>query len=127
MLMNARTGGVVASAVEIADTRAARRKGLLGRNSLDLSAALVLSPCFAIHTVGMRFPIDALFINRDGVVVRVARDLGPWAIVVSWRANAVIELAAGSLQARDVRVGDRLFLAAEPARAGTAVSWPIPA
>jgi uncharacterized protein len=127
MLMNARTGEVVASAVEVADTRATRRRGLLGRDSMDRSAALLLSPCFAIHTVRMQFAIDVVFVDREGVVVRIVRNLAPWRLAVAPRARAVIELAAGGLSARDVRVGDRLYLAAVPARAGQAVSWPIPA
>jgi uncharacterized membrane protein (UPF0127 family) len=127
MLMNSRTGDVVASAVELADTRETRRKGLLGRESFDPSSALILLPCFSIHTAFMKFPIDAVFIDREGVVVRVVRNLPPWRAVGAWRAHAVIEFAAGSLRARDVRTGDRLYLAAEPAPVGSAVSWPIPA
>jgi uncharacterized protein len=110
VLINARTGGTVASTVEIADTRASRRKGLLGRDGLEQSAAILLSPCFAIHTAGMRFPIDALFLNRGGVVVHIARDLGPWRIATSIRARVVVEVAGGTLKNHDVRVGDRLYL-----------------
>jgi uncharacterized protein len=127
MLMNARTNDVVADHVEIADTRATRRRGLLGRDSLDPSAALLLLPCFSVHTAFMRFPIDVAFVNREGVVVRVVNDLGPWQIAGSVRAHAAIEFAAGALRTRDVRPGDRLYLAAERAPAGTAVSWPVPA
>jgi uncharacterized protein len=108
VLVNARTSGVIADSVEIADTRAARRRGLLGRDSLDPSAALVLSPCFSIHTAFMRFPIDALFIDRRGIVVRIVRNLPPWRIATAWRAHAVIELAAGALERSDVEVGDQV-------------------
>ena len=127
MLMNARTGEVVASAIEVADTRETRRKGLLGRGSMDVASALILLPCFSIHTAFMQFPIDAIFVDRDGIVVRVVRNLSPWRIAADWRAHAVIELAGGCLKGRDVRAGDRLYLSAERAPAGTVVSWPIPA
>src|SRR5262245_9000191 len=127
MLMNARTGEVVATAVELADTRETRRKGLLGRDSLDVSTAMILLPCFSVHTAFMRFPIDVIFIDREGIVVRVVRNLEPWRAVGAWRAHAVIEMAGGCLKSRDVRSGDRLYLAAEPAPEGTAVSWPLPA
>jgi len=126
MLINERTGVIVATQVEVADTRASRRKGLLGRDSLDPSAAIVLSPCFAVHTAFMRFPIDVLFVNRNGVVVRVARDVGAWRMTASWRAHAVIEAAAGTATRQDVRVGDRLYVASESTH-GRAVSWPVPA
>jgi uncharacterized membrane protein (UPF0127 family) len=127
MLVNARTSDVVARVVELAETRAARRRGLLGRDSLDPASALVLVRCFAIHTIGMRFPIDAIFVDRAGIVVRIARDLGPWRIAASWSAHAVIELAGGSPGARDVRIGDRLYVSPEPAAPGKPLSWPISA
>jgi len=127
MLMNARTSGVVATDVELADTRRARRKGLLGRERLEPSAALIILPCFAVHTMSMRFPIDVLFLNREGVIIRVVRNLRPGRIAGAWRAHAVVELAAGAPGARDIQCGDRLFLSAERAPAGAAVSWPITA
>jgi uncharacterized membrane protein (UPF0127 family) len=110
MLINARTGAAVAHDVEIADTRAARRKGLLGRDRLDRDAALLLTPCFAIHTAYMRFAIDAIFVDRYGFVVRVVHDLAPWRMAISTAARTVVELPAGTLRAHDVRVGDHLHL-----------------
>ncbi len=112
MLVNARTGDAVASAVELADTRAARRKGLLGRESLPSSSALLISPCFAIHTIGMKFPIDVLFVDREGVIVRIVRELPPARIAIAIRSRAVVELAAGALRDRDVQIGDRIYLSA---------------
>jgi uncharacterized protein len=108
-MRNARTGEVVASEVEVANTRRTRRRGLLGRDSLDVSAALVLSPCCSIHTAFMRFPIDVVFVDRDGQVTRIVRDLPPWRLAIAPRAHAVVELAGGGLRWRDVQVGDRLY------------------
>jgi hypothetical protein len=120
MLINQRTGEIVAQHVEIADTRATRRRGLLGRDSLGASSALMLSPCFAVHTAFMRFPIDVVFVDGEGRTVRIVRDLTPWRIAGAWGAQRVIELAGGELRTRDVRVGDRLYL--EPAGAPGAAS-----
>ena len=127
MLMNARTGQVVASDVELADTRETRRKGLLGRDGFDASAALILVPCFSIHTAFMRFPIDVVFADREGVIVDVVRNLAPWRIAASWRAHAVIELAGGALGPGSVRAGDRLYLSAEAAPTDVAIFSAIPA
>jgi uncharacterized membrane protein (UPF0127 family) len=113
-LVNTRTGATLATAVEMAVTRTERRRGLLGRNSLAPSGALVLSPCWAIHTAFMRFAIDVVFVDRRGRTVRVVRDLPPWRVAVAPRAQAAIELAAGSLGASDLRIGDELTLQAEP-------------
>jgi uncharacterized membrane protein (UPF0127 family) len=127
MLMNARTADVVATGVELADTRRTRRKGLLGRESFEPSSALILLPCFSVHTAFMKFPIDVVFIDREGVVVRMVPDLAPWRVAATWRAHAVVEFGAGALRARDIRVGDRLYLAAQAAPEGSVVSWPITA
>jgi uncharacterized membrane protein (UPF0127 family) len=118
--MNDRTRSAVALEVDVAATRAARRRGLLGRESLGANEGLLLSPCKAVHTVGMRFPIDVIFIDRDGRAVRIVRSLSPWRIAMSARAKAVIELAAGQAAAGDIQVGDLLYLApAAPARKRT--------
>ena len=61
-------GRVLASA-EVAATRAARRRGLLGRD--DVVGALVLPRCRWVHTIGMRFAIDVAHLDADGVVLRV--------------------------------------------------------
>ena len=108
VLVNERTRTVVARRVELALTRRARRVGLLGRASLDAATALVLAPCLTIHTVGMKFPIDVVFVSRDGRALRIIRRLKPWRAAVSVRAHAVIELAGGTLDSVDVRVGDHL-------------------
>jgi uncharacterized membrane protein (UPF0127 family) len=107
-LINKRTSMAVASVVELAVTRADRRRGLLGRNALDLSAGMMLAPCVAVHTAFMRFSIDVVFVDRDGVVRKIVRDLKPWRIATAPRAYAAVELAAGI--ERDVVPGDRLFL-----------------
>ena len=65
-LVDERTGTTVASAVEIADTSATRRRGLLGRDGLDPSAALIIVPCSSVHTFFMRFAIDVVFVDRGG-------------------------------------------------------------
>ena len=110
-LINARSGEAIATDVELALTRSARRRGLLERDSLDPAAALVLSPCVAVHTAFMRFAIDVIFVNRAGHVTRIVRRLAPWRAAASLHAYATIELAAGALDRFNVAIGDRLVLA----------------
>jgi uncharacterized membrane protein (UPF0127 family) len=109
-LMNARSDQVIATGLELAVTRSARRQGLLKRDGLDPSSGLLLAPCLAVHTAFMRFAIDVIFVDRAGHVRRIVRRLRPWRIAASAGAYATIELAAGALDAGDVVVGDRLFL-----------------
>jgi uncharacterized membrane protein (UPF0127 family) len=117
-LVNQRTDEALASHVEVAVTRSARRKGLLGRDGLGTSSALILAPCAAIHTMFMRFDIDAVFVNDDGRAVKVVRNLVPWRIAATASARAVV----GTLRDDDVTVGDRLYLrAASGDRVGLSV------
>jgi uncharacterized membrane protein (UPF0127 family) len=116
-LFNERTKQAVATQVEIAATRGSRRRGLLGRDHLDEASAMLLAPCTSVHTVGMRFPIDVVFVDRQGYAVKVVRNLRPWRIALSFGGRAVIEMAAGSLRWGQVVPGDRLYLA--PASAAT--------
>jgi len=120
-LINDRTRKPVAETVELAETRTARRRGLLGRECLPEGAALMLIPCFAVHTAFIRFAIDLVFIDRDGRVVRTVSRIAPWRIAIAWRARAVIELPAGHLESlarrsskseggSPVKIGDRLYL-----------------
>ena len=109
-LMNERTGERVAISVEIARTRKSRRRGLLGRDHLNAASAMLLAPCAAVHTAGMRFAIDVVFVDRQGYALKVIRDLRPWRIALAARARAVIEMPAGSLQYGQVLPGDRLYL-----------------
>ena len=110
VLVNQRTDEALAERVEVAVTRRDRRKGLLGRAGLDPASALIIAPCFSIHTMFMRFDIDAVFVDEDGRVVKVVRDMTPWRIAVDATAHAVVELPAGTLRDRRLNVGDRLYL-----------------
>jgi uncharacterized protein len=111
-LTNARSRQVIARDVELALTRRARRQGLLSRDSLAPESALVLAPCFMVHTAFMRFPIDLVFVDRRGYVRHLVPRLPPWRMAACARAYATIELAAGALEHVDVAVGDRLCLGA---------------
>jgi uncharacterized membrane protein (UPF0127 family) len=110
-LMNERTHQPVATHVEIAATRATRRRGLLGRDRLDQTTAMLLAPCAAVHTIGMRFPIDVVFVDRQGFAVKIVRNLRPWRMALATGGRAVIEMAAGSVDWGQVLPGDRLYLA----------------
>ena len=112
-LINERTGEVIADLVEVARTRRQRRRGLLGRDGLARGSALVLTPCNAIHTVGMRFPIDVAFVDRHGRVRRIVRQLPPARISVCLSAKTTIECPSGQLEEIRLQVGDQIKLVPE--------------
>lgn len=95
-------GRVLASAEE-ASRRRARSKGLLGRDGLE--GAIVLRPCRWVHTVGMRFPIDVAYLNRDGTVLKTVQMRQHRVGVPVWHAAAVIEAEAGAFARWGLLVG----------------------
>lgn len=68
----------------------------------------MLAPCTSIHTFFMQFPIDVLFVGRDGRVLKVQRSIGAWRLAAAWRAFAVVELAIGAIDQSETQVGDLL-------------------
>jgi hypothetical protein len=108
----------------MAQTRADRKRGLLGRSGLADGAALVIVPCCAIHTFGMHFAIDVVFVDAHGRVKKIVRDLPPWRMAAAGSARAVIELAAGSLLPDGVlSIGDRLYVELTAKEAPPPVNW----
>lgn len=82
--------------VELATSALVRARGLLGRSGLAPGRGLWLAPCRAIHTVGMRFPIDVVFLDRKGFVVAVCAAVVPCRLAWGgWRARGALEFAAG--------------------------------
>jgi uncharacterized membrane protein (UPF0127 family) len=110
MLRNASTDATLASRVEVAQTSAERRRGLLGRDGLADGSAMVITRCNAVHTIGMRFPIDVAFIDAQGRVRKVVEDLAPWRMAMSLPATTVIEFPAGALKDGALLPGDTVHL-----------------
>ena len=78
---------------DIAEGFLERARGLIGRPRPGKGRGLLIPKCNAIHTFFMRYPIDAHFLDRNGNVVKVVRNIGPWRLFVwgGWRARSVLE------------------------------------
>jgi uncharacterized protein len=101
-------GNIVCERCVLADTALARMRGLLGRRDLPSGEGILLKPASSVHMAFMRFPIDAVFLDRDLRVVKIASGLKPWRAAGSRGAKAVLEIPAGEAGRRDLSVGDRL-------------------
>lgn len=87
----------------------ARTKGLLGTNSLEPGDGLLIEPCNSIHSFWMRYPFDAVFINREGIVLHTISRMKPFRLSKHvFGARAVLELPAGTIEATGTRRGDRV-------------------
>ncbi|MCS7157268.1 MAG: DUF192 domain-containing protein [Blastocatellia bacterium] len=106
---NATRGVWLASHVEVADRFVRRLVGLLGRPSLPPEHGLLITWCDSIHTIGMRFPIDVVFVDQDTRVVKTVEALKPLRVVLPiQRAVAVLELPVGTIRRTRTCVGDQL-------------------
>jgi uncharacterized membrane protein (UPF0127 family) len=105
--LHADSGAVVAERIEVAKSLRARARGLLGRTGLEPSSGILLDPCSSIHMFFMQFPIDAVFLDRAGRVVKVLPHLRPWRMSpIVFGARRVLELPAGAAQQAGLRKGE---------------------
>lgn len=101
----------LAGAVEVADTPWRRLCGLLGRKGLAAGEGLIIRPCQGVHSFGMGFAIDVVYVDGEGAVLQTVTPLspnrcGPFVATARW----VLELPAGSLAATGTTPGHRLAI-----------------
>lgn len=108
-LVNVTGDILLAGQVRMADTFPSRLRGLLGSAPLPAGSALVIKPCSAVHTWGMTYPLDILFVGDDGRVLKIVDCLKPWRGAWSWRGAWVAELPAGTAAATGTAPGDRVL------------------
>lgn len=109
--IEAGSGRVIAARVRRAATHWTRLKGLLGTRGLPEGDGLWIVPCRQVHTVGMRYAIDVVFLDEAGRVVDVVRGLAPGRFsrrVVE--ATSVLELPAGTVERSGLVPGAQLVI-----------------
>jgi uncharacterized protein len=112
-IVNGSKGTELGSQVAVARTLMTRGKGLMLRRQLESGAGLIIDPCSSIHTMWMRFPIDVLYVDADGRVVRFDATMRPWRFGPLFvRGRYVVELPVGTIQRSRTEVGD--YLTFEP-------------
>jgi uncharacterized membrane protein (UPF0127 family) len=99
---------VLAEHADIADTSAKRRTGLLKHKGLSPGEGLWIVPSEGVHTFGMKFAIDVVFLNRQRKILKIRPNMGKARMSLSLRAHSVLELPAGTLEATGTQAGDQL-------------------
>src|ERR1039457_7712340 len=97
-MKNQTRGTVLAEFASIADTSAKRRTGLLRHSGLGPGEGLWIVPCEAVHTFGMKFAIDLVYLDREKRIRKLRRDVHPWRLSACIFAHSVIELPAGTIR-----------------------------
>ena len=101
----------LATALAVADTHWRRLRGLLGLGTNDFGngSGLWIIPCRGVHTLGMGFPIDVLYLDRGLKVVSVQAEVRPWRFTpVLRQAASVLELPCGTAAQTKTAVGDTI-------------------
>jgi uncharacterized membrane protein (UPF0127 family) len=106
----------LATALAVADTHWTRLRGLLGLGASDFrnGRGLWIVPCHGVHTLGMGFPIDVVYLNDAMTVVHVQHDLQPWRFApVRMQAASVLELPCRTAAETGTAVGDKIDITLE--------------
>jgi uncharacterized protein len=114
LVRNVTRNSVLAETADIADTSGQRQKGLLGRDNLPVGQGLWIVPCESVHTCGMKFAIDVLYLDRKKRVRKLRRSMLPWRLSMCLLAHSVLELPAGTIEQTGTTAGDQLELVLQP-------------
>ena len=108
ILVNATKKTVVSDQCRFANSVFKRMIGLLNRKALAQGEGLLLDRCYGIHTIGMRFPIDVVFLDKELRVMRAVPAIPPFRTCVVKHAIYVLELPVGSIQRSQTAAGDQI-------------------
>ncbi len=101
----------LATEMSIAGTHWSRFRGLMWTDAVNFPAGrgLWIVPCRGIHTFGMRFAIDVIYLDGDKLVVHIENQLQPWRVApVRMRATSVLELPGNTIQSTGTSLGDEI-------------------
>jgi len=119
----------LATALAVADTHWTRLRGLLGLRSSDFrnGSGLWIVPCHGVHTLGMGFPIDVIYLDRAMTVIHIQRDLQPWRFApVRAQAATVLELPSSTAAETGTAVGDKIEITLEGLTEGKRKNGRVP-
>jgi len=107
-VVNDNNGIILAINVGVTETNIERSTGLLGTYYLPYSCGLLIQPCHVIHTFGMRYDIDVLFLDDNFGVLEIIPNLPPMQTAYCIAGKMALELPAGTADATRTKVGHRL-------------------
>ncbi len=80
---------LLADRAQIADSSKTRKIGLLKHERLEPGDGLWITPCEGVHTVGMKFPIDVLYLDKQRKVVKIRAAMPRWRMSACLWAHSV--------------------------------------
>jgi uncharacterized protein len=110
LVRNQTRDAVLGDAVEVADSSAKRRVGLLKHERLEAGDGLWIVPCESVHTFFMKFPIDLVYLDRKRKVRKVRNAVPAWRLSACLTAHSILELPAGTVKKTGTQPGDELSI-----------------
>ncbi|HXE32126.1 MAG TPA: DUF192 domain-containing protein [Terriglobales bacterium] len=107
----------LATELRFADRFLSRLRGLLTtqRKEFGFGRGLWIQPSKGVHCIGMRYPIDAVYLDANHRVIHIHSGLRPWRLgAIRPSAAGVLELPAGSVARTHTQIGDEVLIHAEP-------------
>jgi uncharacterized membrane protein (UPF0127 family) len=101
---------ILGHAIDVADSSAKRRTGLLKHTSLEPGTGLWIVPCESVHTFFMKFPIDLVYLDKKHKVRKVRHAVQPWRLSACLSAHSILELPAGAAAETGTQAGDELAI-----------------
>lgn len=87
-----------------------RAGGLLFRPKINMNEVLYLKPCNSVHTLGMKYSIDVVYLNRAGIIIKVIDGMKPYRASYCTSSKTVLEFISGVAKKMNLRVGDQLLI-----------------
>lgn len=125
VLVNTTKKTILSDRCHFANTVLKRMVGLLNRRQFAEGEGLLFDRCYGIHTFGMRFPIDVLFLDKDLHVIRAVKALPPYRTSVVRKAVYVLELPVVALENTCTEEGDQVQIRTANAEGATATRNPV--
>jgi uncharacterized membrane protein (UPF0127 family) len=108
-IINKTNQKLITDKVKIANNVFSRMIGLLNRSNLEQGEGLLIIPCNSIHSIGMKFNFDAVFLDKNNKVQHLIKDIKPWKVLpVIFSAHSTLELPAGTIDIAEIKVNDYL-------------------
>jgi len=94
--------------LRIADKVLSRARGLLMSPPLTSSEGMLIIPCNSVHTLGMRYKLDIIFLDKSGIVLKIVKNLSPLRLSIKISAGSTLELKSGEVERLGIEIGQRL-------------------
>ena len=110
MIKNNTKKNIIAHHSVLADTFYRRLKGLLGTTALPHGEGFIIKPCSSVHTFGMKYSIDVLFVDKNHKIIKKNENMRPGQVSMAFGSSYVIELPAGTIGQTECMIGDEIKL-----------------